>query len=67
MPLAFANLYLDIASELRTFKGVVGGTALFPSAEDGLRSIAAIHAAEASSSQMGKWMPAVPFSLKSNV
>ena len=67
MPLAFANLYVDIANELRNgqFSNKVQLERLYPSAEDGLRSVAAVHAACASAEEMGKWMPAVPLSLKS--
>jgi len=67
MPLAFANLYVDIANELRNdnFGVRVQVEGLYPSAEDGLRSVAAVHAACASAEEMGKWTPAVPFSLKS--
>lgn len=67
MPLAFANLYVDIANKLEDDEAVqkkFEERPLYPDAEDGLRSIAAVHAAEASSKEMGKWMPAVPFSLK---
>ncbi len=67
MPLAFANLYVDIANELSNIKGREQGLELYPSAEDGLRSVAAIHAAQASSAEMGKWMPAVPFSLMPDI
>ena len=67
MPLAFANLYVDIANELRNgqFSNKVQLERLYPNAEDGLRSVAAVHAACASAEEMGKWMPAVPLSLKS--
>ncbi len=66
MPLAFANLYLDIAQDLENRSVGYRGDQemLYPNAEDGLRSIAAVHAAKKSSMEMGAWMPAVPFSLK---
>ena len=66
MPLAFANLYVDIANAFRNHRSgsKVQAEVLYPSAEDGLRSVAAVHAACASASEMGKWMPAVPASLK---
>ena len=66
MPLAFANLYVDIASDLKN--RILGNTTqeefLYPDAEDGLRSVAAVHAVMDSSQQAGRWMPAVPLSLK---
>jgi predicted dehydrogenase len=66
MPLAFANIYVDIAKALSSGIDDTGTTLkpIYPNAEDGLRSIAAVHAAQASSLEMGKWMPAVPLSLK---
>jgi predicted dehydrogenase len=66
MPLAFANIYVDIAKALSSGFHDTGTTLkpIYPNAEDGLRSIAAVHAAQASSLEMGKWMPAVPLSLK---
>jgi predicted dehydrogenase len=72
MPLAFANIYVDIANALSgKNEGISKHVSaskivkpIYPNAEDGLRSIAAVHAAQASSMKMGKWMPAVPLSLK---
>ena len=66
MPLAFANIYVDIAKVLSSSLDGLSTTVkpIYPNAEDGLRSIAAVHAAQASSSEMGKWMPAVPLSLR---
>jgi predicted dehydrogenase len=63
---AFANIYLDLANEIvATNSGIsVSGDYLFPDAEDGLRSVAAIHAAAVSSSNLGEWTPAVPEILK---
>ena len=58
--------YVDIAKELSSAIDDIGMTLkpIYPNAEDGLRSIAAVHAAQASSLELGKWMPAVPLSLK---
>ena len=66
MPLAFANIYVDIAKALSSNKANTSKAVkpIYPNAEDGLRSIAAVHAAKASSEEMGKWMPAVPLSLR---
>ena len=66
MPLAFANIYVDIAKALSSGIHDTGKALkpIYPNAEDGLRSIAAVHAAQVSSQEMGKWMPAVPLSLK---
>jgi predicted dehydrogenase len=63
MPLAFANLYTDLAATIRAIKA--GRTPdplddLFPKAEDGLRSIVAIHAAAASAAAQGAWVDAAP-------
>ena len=68
MPLAFANIYLDLAKALSSSREGTSKTVkpIYPNAEDGLRSIAAVHAAQASSVEMGKWMPAVPLSLKTD-
>jgi hypothetical protein len=63
MPEAFANIYRDLADTIRAQqKGVSPDPAanLFPKAEDGLRSIAAIHAAVESASGMGSWVDARP-------
>jgi len=67
MPLAFANIYSDLVSAIRAHKA---GTALdkaanlYPRAEDGLRSMAAVHACVASAKANGKWVDAVPPMLK---
>ncbi len=63
MPLAFANLYSGLAGTIRAMKD--GRTPdpvdnLFPKAEDGLRSIVAIHAAAASAAAEGAWVDAAP-------
>jgi predicted dehydrogenase len=63
MPLAFANIYRDLAETIRARKE--GRTAdpaacLFPTAEDGLRSVAAIYAVAESGRLNGKWIDARP-------
>jgi len=63
MPLAFANIYSDLAAVIHAKKA---GTApdpaadLFPKAEDGLRSMAAVHAAVQSAKSDGQWTDARP-------
>jgi predicted dehydrogenase len=54
-PLAVANIYLDLAAAIR-------GEArdALPSAEDGLRSMAAVHACVASAASDGAWTDARP-------
>ena len=54
-PLAVANIYVDLAARIR-------GTAEpnLPTAEDGLRSMAAVHAAVASAAERGAWVDARP-------
>lgn len=67
MPLAFANIYSDLAEviraekERRTFDQAAN---LFPRAEDGLRSMVAVHAAVKSAKLKGKWVDAYPKRLK---
>jgi predicted dehydrogenase len=63
MPLAFGNIYRDLGESLLAAReGRVPDPAvtLFPTAEDGLRSIAAIHAAVASAKAEGIWVDARP-------
>ena len=63
MPLAFGNIYRDLAeSLLAAAEGRKPDPAvtLFPTAEDGLRSISAIHAAVASAKTDGAWVDARP-------
>ncbi len=63
MPLAFGNIYRDLAESLlaaRENRTPDPAVTLFPRAEDGLRSIAAIHAAVASAKQDGAWVDARP-------
>ena len=54
-PLAVANIYVDLAATIRgeTRDGL-------PTAEDGLRSMAAVHNAVASAKQNGAWVDARP-------
>jgi predicted dehydrogenase len=63
MPLAFGNIYRDIAETLlaqRENRAPDPAITLFPTAEDGLRSISAIHAAVASAKGQGTWVDARP-------
>jgi hypothetical protein len=63
MPLAFGNIYRDLAEALVAQKAGVAvdpAADLYPKAEDGLRSIAAIHAAVASAAAQGEWVDARP-------
>jgi predicted dehydrogenase len=63
MPLAFGNIYRDLAESLmaaRQNRTPDPAISLFPTAEDGLRSIAAIHAAVASAKGAGTWVDARP-------
>ena len=52
MPLAFANLYVDLAEAIRAG----GAGPLLPTAKDGLRSVAAIHAVAESGRAGGEWI-----------
>ena len=58
-PLAVANIYVDLAAAIRgeTRDGL-------PTAEEGLRSMAAVYAAVYSAVQEGKWVDARPPSLR---
>lgn len=63
MPLAFANIYLDLAEVIRARKeGRQADPAAthYPTANDGLRSMAAIFAAVDSASRDGEWVDARP-------
>ena len=65
---AVGNIYSDLAEVLMARRGgrVPNALALsYPTAEDGLRSVAAVHAAAASATARGSWVSAVPPSLKS--
>ena len=66
MLVAFANIYADLAEVIRARREGRSPDPLachFPTAADGLRSIAAIRAAVDSSAQHGKWVDARPPSL----
>lgn len=63
MPLAFANIYTDLAEAITARKEnrVMDPAAnLYPRAEDGLRSMAAVYAVAESGKQDGKWLDARP-------
>ena len=63
MPLAFANIYTDLAEAIRAqYEGRPMDPAanLFPKAEDGLRSMAAVSAVAGSGKQDGAWLDARP-------
>jgi predicted dehydrogenase len=63
MPLAFGNIYRDLAESLLAAdegRRPDPAVTLFPGVEDGLRSIAAIHAAVASARAEGAWTDARP-------
>lgn len=66
-PLAFANIYADLSEAIRARKegrapDPIAGD--YPSAEDGLRSVAAIAAAVNSAKRGGQWVDARPPSLR---
>ena len=63
MPLAFANIYKDLAEAISARKEnrVMDPAAnLFPRAEDGLRSMAAVFAVAESGKAEGQWRDARP-------
>lgn len=63
MPLAFANLYKDLAEAIRARKEgreLDSAADLYPRAEDGLRSMAAVFAVAESGAADGKWVDARP-------
>ena len=63
MPLAFANIYTDLAEAIRARKeGRLMDPAanLYPRAEDGLRSMAAVFAVAESGKKDGTWLDARP-------
>ena len=63
MPLAFANIYSDLAEAIHAQKEgrpIDPAANLYPRAEDGLRSMAAVHNCVGSASQDGKWVDARP-------
>ena len=69
MLVAFANIYADLAESITALKQGRAPDPLacqYPTAIDGLRSIAAIRAAVDSASHGGAWTDARPPSLKGN-
>ncbi|MEM6308665.1 MAG: Gfo/Idh/MocA family oxidoreductase [Pseudomonadota bacterium] len=63
MPLAFANIYNDLAEAIHAEKEgqvVAPAADLYPRAEDGLRSVAAVHSAVKSAKADGAWVNAIP-------
>lgn len=63
MPLAFANIYKDLAEAIRAEKErrtLDQAANLYPRAEDGLRSMAAVFAVAESGKAEGKWVDARP-------
>ncbi|EFO34174.1 oxidoreductase domain-containing protein [Roseibium sp. TrichSKD4] len=63
MPLAFANIYKDLAEAIRAEKegrAMDPAADLYPRAEDGLRSMAAVFAVADSGKMDGKWVDARP-------
>ena len=63
MPLAFANIYADLAEVIgarREGRMPDAASDLYPRAEDGLRSMAAVHAAVDSAGRDGAWIDARP-------
>ena len=63
MPLAFANIYTDLAEAISARKEsrmMDPAANLFPRAEDGLRSMAAVYAVAESGKADGKWLDARP-------
>jgi len=63
MPLAFANIYTDLAEVIRAEKNghkPDGSAGIYPRAIDGLRSMATVHGAVKSAKENGKWVDARP-------
>ena len=63
MPLAFANIYQDLAEAIRAQKearDMDKAADLYPRAEDGLRSMAAVFAVAESGKKDGEWVDARP-------
>lgn len=63
MPLAFANIYKDLAEAISAQKAdraIDPAANLYPRAEDGLRSMAAVVAVAQSGKQDGAWLDARP-------
>lgn len=67
MPLAFANVYADLAEAIaarRAGRAVDPAADLWPRAEDGLRSMAAVFAVAESGAAQGAWVDARPPSMR---
>ena len=63
MPLAFANIYKDMAEAINAFnesRNIDPAANLYPRAEDGLRSMAAVNAVAESGKADGIWVDARP-------
>ncbi|MEO1092906.1 MAG: Gfo/Idh/MocA family oxidoreductase [Pseudomonadota bacterium] len=63
MPLAFGNVYSDLAEAIRAERegrAIDPAADLYPRAEDGLRSMAAVYAVAESGKADGAWMDARP-------
>ena len=63
MPLAFANIYKDLAEAINAEKEgrqIDPAANLYPRAEDGLRSMAAVTAVAESGASTGTWVDARP-------
>lgn len=63
MPLAFGNIYADLAEAIRADqagRGMDAAANLYPRAEDGLRSMAAVFAVAQSGKAEGAWVDARP-------
>ncbi len=63
MPLAFANIYKDLAEAIRAVqagRAIDPAANLYPRATDGLRSMAAVYAVAASGKAKGEWHDARP-------
>ncbi|MDG1458606.1 MAG: Gfo/Idh/MocA family oxidoreductase [Pseudoprimorskyibacter sp.] len=63
MPLAFANIYKDLSEVIHADKDgrpIDPAANLYPRAEDGLRSMAAVYAVAESGGQNGQWVDARP-------
>jgi predicted dehydrogenase len=64
---AFGNIYADLGEVLRARRENRAPNSLalnYPTAEDGLRSVAAVHAAANSAKGPGRWVDALPALLK---
>ena len=67
MPLAFANLYADLHEAIRAReegRAADPAGSLWPRGEDGLRSMAAVHAVAESGRRDGAWVDARPPSMR---